>query len=138
MGVFASDKSNGAIVQLIGKLRRYGELKLESLQIDTITRLTQVFTMLIMGVVLWGILLVVLFFVSFAIFFLLSPNLGYVGSAFMVAGGNLLLALLLYVFRQGLIMEPIAHLLAGILLPETAAEKEVDEADDTFIQSERS
>lgn len=138
MGVFASDKSNGAIVQLIGKLRRYGELKLESLQIDTITRLTQVFTMLIMGVVLWGILLVVLFFVSFAIFFLLSPNLGYVGSAFMVSGGNLLLALLLYVFRQGLIMEPIAHLLAGILLPETAAEKEVDEADDTFIQSERS
>lgn len=138
MGVFASDKSNGAIVQLIGKLRRYGELKLESLQIDIITRLTQVFTMLIMGVVLWGILLVVLFFVSFAIFFLLSPNLGYVGSAFMVAGGNLLLALLLYVFRQGLIMEPIAHLLAGILLPETAAEKEVDEADDTFIQSERS
>lgn len=136
--MFASDKSNGAIVQLIGKLRRYGELKLESLQIDTITRLTQVFTMLIMGVVLWGILLVVLFFVSFAIFFLLSPNLGYVGSAFMVAGGNLLLALLLYVFRQGLIMEPIAHLLAGILLPETAAEKEVDEADDTFIQSERS
>lgn len=138
MGVFASDKSNGTIVQLIGKLRRYGELKLESLQIDTITRLTQVFTMLIMGVVLWGILLVVLFFVSFAIFFLLFPNLGYVGSAFMVAGGNLLLALLLYVFRQGLIMEPIAHLLAGILLPETAAEKEVDEADDTFIQSERS
>lgn len=136
--MFASDKSNGAIVQLIGKLRRYGELKLESLQIDIITRLTQVFTMLIMGVVLWGILLVVLFFVSFAIFFLLSPNLGYVGSAFMVAGGNLLLALLLYVFRQGLIMEPIAHLLAGILLPETAAEKEVDEADDTFIQSERS
>lgn len=136
--MFASDKSNGAIVQLIGKLRRYGELKLESLQIDAITRLTQVFTMLIMGVVLWGILLVVLFFVSFAIFFLLSPNLGYVGSAFMVAGGNLLLALLLYVFRQGLIMEPIAHLLAGILLPETAAEKEVDEADDTFIQSERS
>lgn len=136
--MFASDKSNGAIVQLIGKLRRYGELKLESLQIDTITRLTQVFTMLIMGVVLWGILLVVLFFVSFAIFFLLSPNLGYVGSAFMVSGGNLLLALLLYVFRQGLIMEPIAHLLAGILLPETAAEKEVDEADDTFIQSERS
>lgn len=136
--MFASDKSNGAIVQLIGKLRRYGELKLESLQIDTITRLTQVFTILIMGVVLWGILLVVLFFVSFAIFFLLSPNLGYVGSAFMVAGGNLLLALLLYVFRQGLIMEPIAHLLAGILLPETAAEKEVDEADDTFIQSERS
>lgn len=136
--MFASDKSNGAIVQLIGKLRRYGELKLESLQIDAITRLTQVFTMLIMGVVLWGILLVVLFFVSFAIFFLLSPNLGYVGSAFMVAGGNLLLALLLYVFRQGLIVEPIAHLLAGILLPETAAEKEVDEADDTFIQSERS
>lgn len=112
------------MVRLVENLKHYGELRLESLQVDTVGKLAKLLPQLVLRVLLFACLGIVLFFLSVAAFFGLALSYGYVVAAAVLAGGYLLLALLLYLLRHPLILEPIARWLATRLLHDERSGKD--------------
>lgn len=117
MTVFSNDKNIETLARLIGNLRRYGELRLESLQLDMVSKITMLASALIMGVILAAVVGVVVMFLSFAVIFTLAPLVGgYVTSILIVAGAYLIFAILVFQMRRRWIIDPIARLLVTIFL----------------------
>lgn len=136
--MFSSDKNIDLLAKLIRGLRRYGELRLEELQVDVVSKSTMALTALIIGAILFAIVGVVVFFLSLALLFVLATYVGYAWAACVVAGGYCLLAIIAYRLRHRLIMDPIARLLTALLLEPSSTTPNQASEEEAFIHSEQS
>lgn len=131
MTVFSNDKNIETLARLIGNLRRYGELRLESLQLDMVSKITMLASALIMGVILAAVVGVVVMFLSFAVVFTLAPLVGgYVTSILIVAGAYLIFAILVFQMRRRWIIDPVARLLVTIFLNSNSEQNTTCSAND--------
>lgn len=115
--MFSNDKNIEILARLIGNLRRYGELRLESLQLDMVSKMTMLASALIVGVILTAVVGAVVMFLSFAAVFALAPLVGgYAASSLIVAGAYLVFAIVVFQMRRRWIVDPVARLLVAIFL----------------------
>lgn len=115
------------LAQLFGKLRRYVELRLERIQLDTVSKMTLLLSTLLASAVLFvlGCIVVLFLSVSFALF--IAPLVGSHALAFaLVAAFYLLGFLFLWVNRQRVFVDPVVSLLSKVLLDEQAMRQAVN------------
>lgn len=113
--MLSSDKNVESIIELIEAIKDYIVLKKEYLKYDVVEKMVKLATALVVGVVMIILLSGLLFYLSFAAAYLLSPYLGEAGGFAAIAGFYLLIIILVLSNRKSWIERPLVRLLAGIL-----------------------
>lgn len=130
----SSDQNVKILERLVRNLKRYVDLKLESLRLDAVSRITMLISALVIGVVFFCLASLVAVMLSFAAVVYLAPIVGgYVVASGLVALFYVLVALLLIVFRRPLIIDPITRFLVSLLLSEKREMGVRDERQGTTI-----
>ncbi len=114
--MFSSDKNVESIAQLIEVLKDYIGLQKEYLKLDVIDKIVRLVTALALAIVLVFLGIAVLFYLSFAIVYWLTPLIGTGWAFFLMALAFLVLLFLVFIYRKPWIERPLVRFLAGILL----------------------
>ena len=121
--MFADDKSIENFQQLFFEFKKYLELQKEYTKLELTEKLTILFSTLIMILVLIILGMVALFYLLFALAYILEPLVGGLMSSFaIIAGINVVLIALVIIFRKQLIISPMVNFLANLFLTETNKE----------------
>ena len=114
--MFSSDKNVESIAQLIEVLKDYVGLQKEYLKLDVIDKIVRLVTALALTVVLVILGIAVLFYLSFAVAYWLTPLIGTGWAFFLIALAFLGLLLLVFIYRKPWIERPLVRFLADTLL----------------------
>lgn len=114
--MFSNDKNVETIGQLVEVLKHYVGLQTEYLKLDVVDKVVRLLTALTMTVVLLGLLVIALIYLSFALAFGLGEYVGNVGGFCIVAGIYLVVLLMFVAFRHQWIERPLVKFLASILM----------------------
>ena len=113
--MFADDKSIENFQQLFFEFKKYLELQKEYTKLELTEKLTILFSTLIMILVLIILGMVALFYLLFALAYILEPLVGGLMVSFgIIAGINVLLIAIIYFFRRQLIISPMVNFLANL------------------------
>jgi hypothetical protein len=117
--MFSNDKNIETIGQLIEVLKHDIGLRVEYTKLDVIGKVARLLTSIGMMMLIGGGIVLILFSLSLAAGYALASWLGNMPIAFcIVAGVDLLLLLLVIVFRHEWIERPLVHFLANLLLQD--------------------
>ena len=116
--MFADDKSIENFQQLFFEFKKYLELQKEYTKLELTEKLTILFSTLIMILVLIILGMVALFYLLFALAYILEPLVGMASFA-IIAGINVLLIALVIIFRKQLIISPMVNFLANLFLTDS-------------------
>lgn len=114
--MFSNDKNVETIGQLVEVLKHYVGLRTEHLKLDIVDKVVQLLTALTIVVVLVGLLVIALIYLSFALAFWLAAFVGNVWGFAIVAGIYIFLLILFVAFRHQWIERPLVKFLASILM----------------------
>lgn len=115
--MFADDKSIENFQQLFFEFKRYLELQKEYTKLELTEKLTILLSTLIMVSILITLGMVALFYLLFALAYVLEPLVGGLMVSFtIIAAINVLLIALVALFRKQLIIHPMVNFLAGLFL----------------------
>lgn len=115
--MFADDKSIENFQQLFFDFKKYLELQKEYTKLELTEKLTILLSTLILISILIMLAMVALFFILFALAYILEPLVGGLMVSFgIIAGINILLIIGIYTFRKPLIISPMVNFLAGLFL----------------------
>ena len=132
--MMSSDQNVKILERLVRNLKRYVDLKLESLRLDAVSRITMLLSAVLIGVVFFCLASLVAVMLSFAAVFYLAPLVGgYVVAGGLVALFYIVVALLLIVFRRSLIIDPITRFLVSLLLSQEGEMSVRDERNESTI-----
>ena len=132
--MMSSDQNVKILERLVRNLKRYVDLKLESLRLDAVSRITMLLSAVLIGVVFFCLASLVAVMLSFAAVFYLAPLVGgYVVAGGVVALFYIVVALLLFVFRRSLIIAPITRFLVSLLLSQEGEMSVRDERNESTI-----
>lgn len=121
--MFADDKSIENFQQLFFEFKKYIELQKEYTKLELTEKLTILFSTLIMVLVLIILGMVALFYLLFALAYILEPWVGGLMASFaIIAGINVLLIALIIAFRKQLIFTPMVSFLAGLFINDSNEE----------------
>lgn len=119
--MFADDKSIENFQQLFFEFKKYLELQKEYTKLEITEKLTILFSTLIMIFLLIILGMVALFYLLFSLAYVLEPFVGGLMSSFaIIAGINILLMILIVVFRKQLIVSPMVNFLANLFLTDSS------------------
>ena len=106
--------------QLFFEFKKYLELQKEYTKLELTEKLTILFSTLIMILVLIILGMVALFYLLFALAYILEPLVGGLMSSFaIIAGINVVLIALVIIFRKQLIISPMVNFLANLFLTDS-------------------
>lgn len=114
--MFSNDKNIETIGQLVEVVKHYIGLQSEYLKLDVVEKVVRVLAALTMGVVLLGLLLLALIYLSFAAAYALEPFVGSAQAFFIIAAFYLFLLVLFVIFRHQWIEKPLVKFLASLLM----------------------
>ena len=114
--MFSNDKKVETIGQLVEVLKHYIGLQTEYVKLDVVDKVVRLLTAITMMVVLLGLLIVGLIYLSFALAYFLGAYIGNPAVFCVVAGIYLLLLGVFVVFRHQWIERPLVKFLASILM----------------------
>ncbi len=115
--MFSSDKNVETIAQLIEVIKHYIGLQSEYVKLDVIDKVVRLLTMLILIAVFGVLLIVAIFYLSFAAAYALSSTIGSLSGAFAIVGAFYLVVLLIFIrLRKTIIERPLVHFFASILM----------------------
>ena len=118
--MFADDKSIENFQQLFFEFKKYLELQKEYTKLELTEKLTILFSTLIMVLVLIILGMVALFYLLFALAYVLEPLVGGLMASFDIIGGiKVLLNAIVIVFRKQLIISPMVNFLANLFLTDS-------------------
>lgn len=121
--MFADDKSIENFQQLFFEFKKYIELQKEYTKLELTEKLTILFSTLIMVLILIILGMVALFYLLFALAYILEPWVGGLMASFaIIAGINILLIALIITFRKQLIFSPMVSFLAGLFITDSNEE----------------
>ena len=114
--MISSDKNVESIGQLINELKEYYLLQKEFVQLDIIDKVVRIVAALVLGIVVFILTLLVLFYLSFATVHWIEPVVG-TGLAFAIVSAFFLLVLVTAVLlRKPLIERPLVKFLTETLM----------------------
>jgi hypothetical protein len=114
--MFSSDKNVESIAQLIEVLKDYIGLQKEYLKLDVIDKIVRLVTALTLTIVLVFLGIAVLFYLSFAVVYWLTPLIGTGWAFFLISLAFLVLFLLVCIYRKPWIERPLVRFLTNTLL----------------------
>ena len=115
--MFTDDKSIDTLQQLFHEFRKYLNLQKEYTKLEVTEKLSILLSTLILLLVVITLGMVALFYLSFALAYVLAPLVGgLMGSFGILACFHILLIILIILFRKRLIMQPMVNFLANLLL----------------------
>lgn len=115
--MFASDKNIDNLQELLSELKKYVALQKDYIQLHLVEKLTILASSLILVFVLLTLGIIALFYLSFTLAYVLEPHVGGLTASYgIITGFILLIILLIVVFRKKLIVQPMVHFLANLLL----------------------
>ena len=118
--MFADDKSIENFQQLFFEFKKNLELRKEYTKLELTEKLTILFSTLIMILILIILGMVALFYLLFALAYILEPLVGGLMVSFgIIAGINVLLIAIIYFFRRQLIISPMVNFLANLFLNDS-------------------
>lgn len=113
--MFIGNDSIKDIRELIGELKKYLELQKEYTKLELTEKLTVIFSAMVLVAILVTLGMIALFYLSFALAYLLEP---YVGGLFhsyaIISGLFILLMLAVFFFRKQLIINPMVNFFARV------------------------
>ena len=114
--MISSDKNVESIGQLINELKEYYLLQKEFVQLDIIDKVVRIVAALVLGIIVFILTLLVLFYLSFATVHWIEPVVG-TGWAFAIVSAFFLLVLVTAVLlRKPLIERPLVKFLTETLM----------------------
>lgn len=118
--MFADDKSIENFQQLFFEFKKYLQLQKEYTKLELTEKLTILFSTLIMIMVLIILGMVALFYLLFALAYVLESWVGSLTASFaIIAGINVILFILVIIFRKKLIITPMVNFLANLFLTDS-------------------
>ena len=115
--MFSNDKNVETIGQLIEVLKHYIGLQSEYMKLDVVDKVVRLLTAITMSVVLVGLLVMTIIYLSFAAAYGLASLIGSTALAFCIVAGVYLFILILFViFRHQWIERPLVKFLASLLM----------------------
>ena len=113
--MFSSDKNVESIAQPIEVLKDYIGLQKEYLKLDVIDKIVRLVTALTLTIVLVFLGIAVLFYLSFAVVYWLTPLIGTGWAFFLISLAFLVLFLLVCIYRKPWIERPLVRFLTNTL-----------------------
>ncbi len=118
--MFADDKSIENFQQLFIEFKKYLILQKDYTRLELTEKLTILLSTLIMVLVLVILGMVALFYLLFALAYVLEPLVGGLMASFaIIAGINVLLMVLVIIFRKKLIIAPMVNFLGNLFLNDS-------------------
>lgn len=115
--MFTDDKSIENIQQLFAEFKKFLVLQKEYTKLELTEKLTILLSTLIMILVFTILGMVALFYLLFALAYILEPLVGGLMVSFgIIAGINIILIAIIYFFRRQLIISPMVNFLANLFL----------------------
>ena len=115
--MFAENKSIKNVQQLFLEFKKYLELQKEYTKLELTEKLTILLSTLLMVLMLITLTMIALFYLLFALAYILEPIVGGLMVCFaIIAAINIVLAVIVYLFRKQLIINPTVNFLAGLFL----------------------
>lgn len=114
--MFSNDKNVETIGQLVEVLKHYIGLQTEYVKLDVVDKVVRLLTAITMTVVLVGLLVIALIYLSFALAYGLGEWVGNTWGFSIVAGLYLFILVIFVIFRHQWIERPLVRFLAGILM----------------------
>lgn len=115
--MFTDDKSIENIQQLFAEFKKFLVLQKEYTKLELTEKLTILLSTLIMILVLTILGMVALFYLLFALAYILEPLVGGLMVSFgIIAGINIILIAIICFFRRQLIISPMVNFLANLFL----------------------
>lgn len=113
--MFTDDKSIDTLQQLFHEFRKYLNLQKEYTKLEVTEKLSILLSTLILLLVVITLGMVALFYLSFALAYVLAPLVGgLMGSFGILACFHILLIILIIVFRKRFIINPLINFIAGL------------------------
>lgn len=113
--MFADDRSIENLHQLFIEFRKYLKLQKEYTKLELTEKLSILLSALIVLSVVIILGMVALFYLSFAVAYILGPHVGGLMVSFSLIGGfHILLILIIIAFRKQLIINPMVNFIAGL------------------------
>ena len=113
--MFADDKSIDTLQQLFFEVKKYLKLQKDYTQLEITEKLSILLSALILLLVVITLGMVALFYLSFALAYILDPLVGGLTVSFsIIACFHILLILLTIIFRKQLIINPMVSFIAGL------------------------
>ena len=105
---------------LWGDLKKFLSLQYDYVRLTALEKLVVLLSTLAMAVVLLVLIACVLFYLSFALVFLISEAIGCLWGAYLIVSGLFVaLTLVVYVMRRKLIIDPVSKFLTRLFLDKT-------------------
>ena len=115
--MFATDKTIDSLQALFTEVKHYVDLQKDYVKLDITHKLTILLSTLILIFILVVLGMIALFYLSFTLAYVLEPYVGGLTNSYAnITGGILLIGILIYAFRQKLIIQPLTNFLANLLL----------------------
>ncbi|MBQ8656323.1 MAG: phage holin family protein [Prevotella sp.] len=114
--MIASDKNVENLGQLFSELKRYLTLQREFVLLDAIDKSVRIIAALILGGITFVLVLLVLFYLSFAVVHWLEPLVGVAWAFAIIAAAFLLLLVCIVLLRRPLIERPLVKFLTETLM----------------------
>lgn len=121
---------SGTLAEIWKQIKSYVGVEFAYVKVTSTEKLTILLSAVTIGAILIVICAMALFYLSLAMIFSMHTLVGgYHWAMFIAAGVLILLGLLMYIFRKGLIINPIARFLSKLFLdpPTTKSFKEDEE-----------
>lgn len=113
--MFADDRSIENLQQLFVEFKKYLKLQKEYTKLEITEKLSILLSALVLLSVVIILCMVALFYLSFALAYILDPLVGGLMVSFsIIAAFHLLLVLLVITFRKKLIINPMVNFIAGL------------------------
>lgn len=121
--MFVNDHSIENLQQLFFEFKKYLELQKDYTKLEITEKLTILLSTLIMVFVFIILGLIALFYILFAIAYILEPLVGGLMVSFsIIAAINILIIAVVVIFRKKLIISPMVNFLAGLFLNNSKEE----------------
>ena len=115
--MFVNDKTIDNLQSLLTEVKKYIDLQKDYVKLDITHKLTILLSTLILILILVVLGRIALFYLSFTLAYVLEPLVGGLTISYaIITGGILLISLLVYLFRQRLIIQPLTDFLANLFI----------------------
>ena len=104
---------------LSGDTREYLQLRLELFKLTATEKLAMVVSSLIISVIILFLVGLIVIFLSFAFIYWFGADVGpWCGGALIVAGFDILVGILVFIFRDPLFINPLVSKMSNIILED--------------------
>lgn len=114
--MISSDQNVENLGELFNQLKHYLTLQKEYVQLDIIDKIVRITAAILLGGITFVLVLLVLFYLSFAIVHWLEPLVGTAWAFAIIAGFFLFLLLFIVLLRRPLIERPLVKFLSETLM----------------------